>query len=220
MENVLHGKTLFSASPATPLEPSAPGPEPAPPAASPTPPGFPWMKATLGVLCSLLIGVGMWSVTNRATDSRPVSNAASMVRTAVATSGTLMSPEAWVRLLFGTAMGLLIFINWPQVRKNFLLFGNERRGPRGVASLHPATVILGSLLHLTAALSLGDAFWAVNSTLAVATASVFMSQILFPSLTYALLRPVLPSLIRIEDGLHSLFDRIFRRASDICCWSS
>ena len=105
--------------------------------------------------------------------------------------------SAWVSAAFTVAMGLLWVLNWPQVRQNYNLFKSEGRPPKGIAPLYPALVVLGSLLHLYAALMGGDLRWAMNAIIAIVTAGMVLGQIYAPKIANALVGP----LVRISERI-------------------
>ena len=90
MEESIQSNVFLSASPATPLDSPAVGPELAPQKpGSQLPPSTPWLKIFLGILSSISLGVLLWTLTNASRDSLQGRSGDAKVRTAVATSGTL-----------------------------------------------------------------------------------------------------------------------------------
>ncbi len=100
----------------------------------------------------------------------------------LALGGLLVGRTTWAYLLFPAAMGLLIVMNVPQIIKTYDLYRREGTPPK-ITPLYPALVVSGSFLHLIVAMKLGDSFWAFNSVVAVASASLILGQILLPDTT-------------------------------------
>ena len=107
--------------------------------------------------------------------------------------------STWVSAAFTAAMGLLWVLNWPQVRQNYRLFKDEGRPPKGIAPLYPALVVLGSLMHLYAALMGGDLRWAMNAIIAIVTAGTVLAQIYAPGIANTLVGP----LVRLSEIIRS-----------------
>lgn len=105
----------------------------------------------------------------------------------LALTGVGFSGAGWAYLLFPVAMGLLIVMNVPQIIKNYELYQRQGSAPNGITPLYPIVVVTGSSFHLIAALKFRDSFWAFNSAVSVAQASLILGQILLPDETNAVL---------------------------------
>jgi len=134
----------------------------------------------------MLVQINAYAPSARAFRTSAVSASSIVIVGLLALRGKGAAPTAWAYVLFPIAMGLLIVMNLPQILKNYRLFRAQSKAPR-ITPIYPGMVITGSCFHLIAAVSFKDSFWAVNSALSVAQASVLLGQVLLPGKTNTVL---------------------------------
>ncbi|MFH2203343.1 MAG: cytidine deaminase [Elusimicrobiota bacterium] len=151
-----------------------------------------WIGANLaGVLESILL-IGQ---INNAQRSRKV-----LIATGLAMAAALlplpfialqafMPLSSWLSLALTAALYLCWLINWPQIKSYYHLYKEDGRRPEGLSPLWPGLVALGSLLHLYAAVMLGDMSWVLNAVVAITASSTVLAQYYFPGPTNAVLGP-------------------------------
>ncbi|MBI5244271.1 MAG: hypothetical protein HY922_11440 [Elusimicrobia bacterium] len=102
----------------------------------------------------------------------------------------LLPLSAGLTAAFTAAMGILWVLDAPQIRRNYLIFRNEGRAPKGISPLYKILLIAGSLMHLFAALMGGDLRWAFNAIVAVVMGGTVLAQMYLPRAANAALGPV------------------------------
>lgn len=162
-----------------------------------------------GVLSAaiLLAQVNAWS----GTPKRRLVTIAAALASAAGAAAAALAGGAVASAAFFVAMALLLVVNWPQIRGAYELYQAEVRAPTGMSPLTPLLVLTGGLLHLIAALALKDAFWAINSAIAMTTVAIFLSQLFFPAAANRALGPAIRFLIAAQSRVAGLFGRQRRK---------
>ncbi|MBI4424340.1 MAG: hypothetical protein HY554_11460 [Elusimicrobia bacterium] len=127
---------------------------------------------------------------------------------AIALAVGLLPAATAAAATFWTAMGLLLVINWPQIRLNYALYKAEGRIPSGLSPLYPILVWTGSAFGLIAATAASASFWALSSALAILTVSVVLGQLFAPRATNALIRPAVEAVLGFERWLARAWRRL------------
>ncbi len=168
--------------------------------------GMAWNAANLAGVVESAIVVGQINAYKRDKadlKATALTAAAVLAPVALIAAGAFMPLKAWVDLSFTAAMGLLWVLNWPQIRRNYRLWSEEGRPPKGIAPLYPGLVAGGSLLHLFAAIATHDPRWAMNAAIAIATAGAVLAQIYAPKLANA----VIAYPVKLQDRIAALLSR-------------
>jgi|CXWL01.1.fsa_nt_gi uridine kinase/cytidine deaminase len=109
---------------------------------------------------------------------------------ALVATQAILPLSAGLTASFWAAMGLLWFLDAPQVQRNYHLYVEKGRTPEGISAGSKALLVLGSLMHFYAAFILMDVPWMINAGIAVVMGSTILSQMYFPHPANAVLGPI------------------------------
>ncbi len=109
---------------------------------------------------------------------------------AVVASQVLLPLSAGLTAAFWVSMGLLWLLDAPQVQRNYHLFKDQGRTPEGISAGSKALLVLGSLMHLYAAIMGADVSWMINAGIAVVMGSTILAQMYLPRQANAVIGPL------------------------------
>ena len=109
-----------------------------------------------------------------------VRGALSALSVALGSLAAVIGGISFPSVLFGTALGLLMVLNVPQIVANFKLYRAERKPPEGLSPLLSVLVIVGSALSLVVAATQGNIDWVLINLVSILMSALMLGQIYAP----------------------------------------
>ncbi|HVA66299.1 MAG TPA: hypothetical protein VNK24_05170 [Elusimicrobiota bacterium] len=109
--------------------------------------------------------------------------------------------KTWASIITTSSIGLLVFINLPQIKKDYLLYNAPEPQLPNRSKADSVMLALAAIFGLIAATAAANPQWAIINIVSMATALVMTGQLFLPKQTNAILGKVFSRLLKNKAAL-------------------